>query len=196
MALPEEPKLPRGEGLSKEEKEKTFDAYLEASSKYQDDLKSWEQAQPKNKPILFKSSTGVYNLITKDPEGGWRSTAFTRLWNDEPDYAPLGHERYTTRYEAVKEHIGELVDKLPPILTEAEINEKRLQKNAAAATKEAPLTPAAEVVPSEQPAAPSTITARSSRRSARAKSEEETRIPTARAGASPARRSPHRSHCY
>lgn len=120
------------EGASEAERKAHLDKEFEALSadreRYDRELKAFDESIPANKGIVLKEKVGnFFRAITKDPQGGWRSTSFTKLYKDDPRYAPWGHERYKTRYEALKEHAqnAEVVDHLPEVMTEAEIKSKQ-----------------------------------------------------------------------
>lgn len=146
--FPKPVQLPR-KGLPESEREAEFQRYLADVDRHEAELKAWEAAWPKNKPILFAKPNGGYELITPDPQGGWRATAFSVFSKDDPRLMPWGHERYKTRYDAVKEYAqsGKLAETMREVLTEAEIKAKTGQGSQPRA--EQPTAPKATETPEQ-----------------------------------------------
>lgn len=149
-AAPQLPRVPGPlpKGIPQPDREAAFADQRARWDKYHADLRAWEEAQPQNKAIIFRRDNGTHIAITKDPQGGWRATTFTKLFQGSDKLAPWGHERYTTRYDAVRENVrdAEPVERLPEVMTEAEIEEERNRLNPPAA----PATPPPQLRPGER----------------------------------------------
>jgi hypothetical protein len=77
LEIPKQPDLISAKGMTKEEADASWDKYQEDLGKYLKDIAEWEKAQPANKPIIFKSESGLYHSITPNIGGGWRTTSFS-----------------------------------------------------------------------------------------------------------------------
>lgn len=69
---------------------------------------AWEESLPKNQPIVTESERMVY-VISPDPKGGWRATAF-----DKRNRMPFGHDEFETRLDAVwSRRFDKVIEKVP-----------------------------------------------------------------------------------
>ena len=126
--LPQEPTGLFQKKDTPEEREVEFKRSVAEKDKYQQALKDWEAALPANQPLVFEKTGSGFVAITRDPQGGWRATTFNQPYRDSPRLAPWGHERYATRYDAVKQHArtGKLSSLPDDIMTEQDIKDHRL----------------------------------------------------------------------